>query len=677
MAQKFIANADPYATLGTETKTPGGGTGYSYDGGTYTKVNGGFSLYEPVAPTPTYGNMQIAQMPVASSTDYRDTTKQNMSYLGSQTTPQSPQGSQGTPPTSPLSLNISTNNQAMQNILKQTNELLNNPEIQKILTPEQVKTIGSIQGLELKNQNLLSQAKSSSDAGQYGTFNTAITEYKGNQAERDKTLEELTASLNPLRERYMASILPGAEEQAINEQLLGVRDRQRQFNTSLDRGAEAQYGTGIALDLASGGEAQLRRRAQFDQQDMRNEESLLLDRLGLAQESRKLTQQGLEKGMEFMLQDYEIATKAFDAQEKREQQVFDNALKLDTQQRQQFADMLDVLEGVDPNKLTPEDEATIANAAKSRGLSYELIKQGLQVSYDKQSLDAAAKKAGIQYQNAQTRKVLNDAGDGYTAPDLFVETTGSGETFEQFLAKKQQETGQSFTPSKVAQLRSEYDKKQELTSNGGNYMLKLMQSTVGGKKPNQVETLRPIQKSLTVINQLTELSSLIKNTTTDPIIGSLRSMNPYDFDARAIQATLQATVPNLARGVYGEVGVLTDADIRNYIRTLPNIRSTKEQNDFVMGMTLRSLQRGFDSQLEVLAAAGYDISGFNNVYQRMDNAAKEIESNLGMLGSATPDEETIKREFDALRSGAYSPNSVNYFAPISDFFSSINVQLFK
>ena len=107
-------------------------------------------------------------------------------------------------------------------------------------------------------------------------------------------------------------------------------------------------------------------------------------------------------------------------------------------------------------------------------------------------------------------------------------------------------------------------------------------------------------------------------------------MNPYDFDVRAIQATLQATVPNLARGVYGEVGVLTDQDIKNYIQTLPNIKGTKAQNDFVLGMTLRSLQNGLLGQLEVLQGAGYDISGFRNSYDKLVNQSNKIEQTLGI-----------------------------------------------
>ena len=152
----------------------------------------------------------------------------------------------------------------------------------------------------------------------------------------------------------------------------------------------------------------------------------------------------------------------------------------------------------------------------------------------------------------------------------------------------------------------------------------------GGKKPNQVENVRPLQKAVAVVGQLGSLQSSIKQTKTDPLIGYLKKLNPYDFDARAIQAQLQATVPNLARGVYGEVGVLTDTDIQNYIKTLPNIQSTTDQNNFVMAMTLKTVLRGYESQLETLAASGYDISGYKDQHARIKKTVTDLESEIGL-----------------------------------------------
>ena len=205
-----------------------------------------------------------------------------------------------------------------------------------------------------------------------------------------------------------------------------------------------------------------------------------------------------------------------------------------------------------------------------------------------------------------------------------------------------------------------------LDTTSPTYLFDLMDSTVGRKAPNQIETLRPIQKSIAVINQLSDLQKSISNTVTDPILGLMRQYNPYDFDVRAIQSQLQAVVPNLARGVYGEVGVLTDQDIKNYIQTLPNIRGTEEQNKFVMGMTLRTVQRNLESQLETLASAGYDISGFKNQYQKVLNTTQQIEKELGVGSGKNISESDLRLEYDIF-SGTQTTTESSFFGDLKSF----------
>lgn len=73
---------------------------------------------------------------------------------------------------------------------------------------------------------------------------------------------------------------------------------------------------------------------------------------------------------------------------------------------------------------------------------------------------------------------------------------------------------------------------------------------------------------------------------------------------------MNSLVPNIARGVYGEVGVLTDQDVELYKKTLPNIRSTEDTNKLVLAMTLSAMINGFKTQLQIDGSAGRDVSGF-------------------------------------------------------------------
>jgi len=161
-----------------------------------------------------------------------------------------------------------------------------------------------------------------------------------------------------------------------------------------------------------------------------------------------------------------------------------------------------------------------------------------------------------------------------------------------------------------------------------------------------------------VIAQTSNLLTTLDKTKTDPVIGYLKSLNPYDFDARAVNAQVNALVPNVARGVYGEVGVLTDQDIARYLQTLPNIRSTAEQNKFVALMTLSNAMRSYEQTLLNLANSNVNVAGFadsyKNVYDKVQTLEKELK--IGQIEQPTGEDEAI---FDGV---VGTQSSGNYFS---------------
>lgn len=161
------------------------------------------------------------------------------------------------------------------------------------------------------------------------------------------------------------------------------------------------------------------------------------------------------------------------------------------------------------------------------------------------------------------------------------------------------------------------------------YIQDVITASAGGKELTGEQT-KPISKALTVIGQIDSLTNTLSQTDTGPLLGIIRSNNPYDVKASLVKAQLQAIIPNLARGVYGEVGVLTDTDIANYTKTLGNLKKTSDINDLLTAMTLKTIKSGIDDQLEVFAASGRDVSGFYNLYNRLDEKINSIESKLGI-----------------------------------------------
>jgi len=162
-----------------------------------------------------------------------------------------------------------------------------------------------------------------------------------------------------------------------------------------------------------------------------------------------------------------------------------------------------------------------------------------------------------------------------------------------------------------------------------DYMNQVLALSAGGK-PVDVATRTKISKGVMVLGQLTELQKTIKGASTGPILGILRSANPYDTKAALIQAQLTSIVPNLARGTYGEVGVLTDNDVALYSKTLPNLKSTEQIRNALLAMTVKTVQRSIETELQIAAGTGLDIAGLKNVWQQVKTKADELNQSIGI-----------------------------------------------
>jgi len=181
-----------------------------------------------------------------------------------------------------------------------------------------------------------------------------------------------------------------------------------------------------------------------------------------------------------------------------------------------------------------------------------------------------------------------------------------------------------------------------------------MASTAGGRDVSDTEVAN-IAKSFTVLDQINDLNASLSGLDTGPLLGVLRSNNPYDVKAQAIKAQLQAIIPSLARGTYGEVGVLTDADIQNYAQTLPNLTQPQDLQKAVLAMTVKTIQRSLENKIKSLAAARRDVSGYSTLYADLQRTADSL---LGSIGSGTT-------------SGAVTPPTPEQESVFGGLFNSI------
>lgn len=110
-----------------------------------------------------------------------------------------------------------------------------------------------------------------------------------------------------------------------------------------------------------------------------------------------------------------------------------------------------------------------------------------------------------------------------------------------------------------------------------------------------------------------------------PVYGRFIQYNPYDSDVKLLDQMIRSIVPTLARGVYGEVGVLTDNDIKNYRELIPDITKTEETSKKALNFLRRDIGRSIKNKLDIWEATNFEIQGLKDLYGKMDQVKEPSE----------------------------------------------------
>ena len=158
---------------------------------------------------------------------------------------------------------------------------------------------------------------------------------------------------------------------------------------------------------------------------------------------------------------------------------------------------------------------------------------------------------------------------------------------------------------------------------------------------------------------------------TGPVKGRVRNFITKlggDADAAGINAALQGLIPTVARGIFGEVGVLTDTDIENYKKTLPNLTSDEDQNDLITIIMLDVLENSFTNTLKSNAQAGRNTSRFYPDLLEIRSRVSELKLGMGVTSfsgqsnedffDSVPQEETAGIETTL---GTFNPQNFTNF----------------
>jgi len=193
----------------------------------------------------------------------------------------------------------------------------------------------------------------------------------------------------------------------------------------------------------------------------------------------------------------------------------------------------------------------------------------------------------------------------------------------------------------------------------------VMAYSMGGKDLTDTDS-KTFTKFTQALDQVDWIQKQIKKMDTWPILWRIKALNPYDTDAQVLSASLNALIPNLARWVYWEVGVLTDNDIRQYAKTIPNLTQTADVNNAVLAMTLDTIAGGYKRQLQTLAASGKDVSGFAGIYESIKAQADSLRASIPWFNDVQMPE-IDDDEIESIRSNLNAPKTAYDLLPSTKF----------
>lgn len=164
------------------------------------------------------------------------------------------------------------------------------------------------------------------------------------------------------------------------------------------------------------------------------------------------------------------------------------------------------------------------------------------------------------------------------------------------------------------------------------YMASLLLSQ--GKKDLTSTQGTRISELYNVTSRIAGLADEVKKGDTGPVKGVFKKVNPYNVNARTFMAQLTSALPGVARGVFGEVGVLTDTDMARYAQVLPSLTQPNDVNKALTLLALSGLKNTIQTELGVMSGT-YDVSTQVPKLAQIMGQINSLEQDLGIQPAQT------------------------------------------
>lgn len=342
------------------------------------------------------------------------------------------------------------------------------------LTAEQQNNLRALQQTADSITSAQAQAQQAYDSKDYSSMDKYMKFIEAQNKIYTDALSKYHQDVAPLRQQLTQSLVPGAKEQQIQQQLVNLKGQIEAFNTQTDEDRFRAF-EGVTLQFGGGRASEIDIRAEFKRQRMANEYGNLLDQLGLEQDARKLQGQNAQLQLEMVADDFNLQQRVHEKLTQNEERLFDRIDTLDSEAKRRFADALDILGGTNPDELSPEAKKQFDSIIAQSGLPSQLVSEALRLDYQRKLAEQTTSGGQTGGISTNTQRILDGFGsiDSLTPSaktevenELYELGYGSQTPPAWFKKIKEEERQQTLTPEVLQQLWNQ--ERNRVTSGGSS-----------------------------------------------------------------------------------------------------------------------------------------------------------------------------------------------------------------
>jgi LysM repeat protein len=287
--------------------------------------------------------------------------------------------------------------------------------------------LAALQQSEAETQSALAKASAARDANDPVGLNQAMTEVKQLKAKYESDLADYNKSVIELRAQRQKLSLPGEREKQLAVTANNIKTEIDQIQLANERRKFEEF-SGQTASFAGGRNQEFDIRKNFEVMSKSLELQNVLSEMGIEQGARQMQLKSTEQALSDFKDDYQLQQGVNEKLMQAEEKVIERVDKLSAEAKTSLFKLMESLDNVDPNTLTPQTKQQLQQWAQTANVPYDIINDAMKATYQRQTVEDALKQeekalVGRQIVEVGGKKLLVDK-NGNTVKDLGVAGAG-------------------------------------------------------------------------------------------------------------------------------------------------------------------------------------------------------------------------------------------------------------